>query len=101
MPTSKHRWGGAGCYCLDCGAIKDTRLAHQACEGQKIVLHRDKTALSRYSTPDDRWTVWRDEQRFWYVNDNQLDETELSDGWRTKREAVAYLRGVVNRPDWE
>ena len=49
--------------------------------------------------------VWREENngqgiQRWYVNDVQLDETECSDGFKTKREAVEYLKTVYGRPNW-
>jgi hypothetical protein len=29
----KHRWGGAGYVCVDCGAIKDTSMERKNCPG--------------------------------------------------------------------
>ena len=73
---------------------------------KKVKLHRKKSALSLYETADGRWSVWREQDDIemgrpkWFVNDAQLDETESSDGFETKREAVAYLATVIDRPDW-
>ena len=47
----------------------------------------------RCVTQDDQWFVWQEpyRPRRWFVNRIRCDETEVAEGFRTKREAVAYL----------
>lgn len=59
-------------------------------------LTRKTTAggLPNYETPDGDWSVWQEPHppRRWYVNQEGMDETEIADGFPTKRQAVIWLK---------
>jgi hypothetical protein len=78
------------------------------CAGKKIRLKRvtwtKGMGLPTYETQDGKWTIWQEDTSVadvgkarWFLNSNQEGESETyeASGFRTKADAIDYLREIL------